>query len=302
MSRSKFVVSSLELHLFFARIMKEHSLFLESGFTPRDKDFAKKADFFKEKFEDLLLRAVRLSDGTIGEKVLNSGEIATDFTLESEMNTERLSGIDINTEITRLERDLRPKRDNCVDECILPDVIKELNKEVLGLLDGLIEFKEEILGNVLSCRMFTFNYPLLIEHILREARLYREQLLALTEGRDFDRSVRETELFWDRIMMEHALFIRGLLDPTENALIKQADDFAQDFQELIKKTKDANDRAIDNITRKTLMETNAIRDFKQAGTVGLNECKIKAIIVPLLADHVLREANHFIRILNEFDR
>ena len=27
-----YVISSLELHLFFARIMKEHALFLEAGF------------------------------------------------------------------------------------------------------------------------------------------------------------------------------------------------------------------------------------------------------------------------------
>lgn len=31
-----FVRQSLELHLFFARIMKEHSFFIEAGFTPKD--------------------------------------------------------------------------------------------------------------------------------------------------------------------------------------------------------------------------------------------------------------------------
>lgn len=32
---------------------------------------------------------------------------------------------------------------------------------------------------------------------------------------------------------------------------------------------------------------------------GIEECKIRSIILPLLADHVLREANHLIRLLNE---
>lgn len=150
--------------------------------------------------------------------------------------------------------------------------------------------------------MFTFNYPLLIEHILREAKMYRKQLLALMKECDFKASVRETELFWDRIMMEHALFIRGLLDPTEEALIDQANDFANDFKNLIAKTKCANDKAVKIITEKTLMETKAIRNFKEAGTIGLNDCAIRSIILPLLADHVLREANHFIRILKEFEK
>ena len=41
----------------------------------------------------------------------------------------------------------------------------------------------------------------------------------------------------------------------------------------------------------------AIREFKTAGTEGITDCKIRSIILPLLADHVLREANHYLRIL-----
>ena len=41
--RVRYVTLSLELHLFFARIMKEHALFLRAGFTPADKEFAGKA-------------------------------------------------------------------------------------------------------------------------------------------------------------------------------------------------------------------------------------------------------------------
>ena len=37
---------SLESHLFFARIMKEHSLFLEAGFPCWEKDFIEEAGRF----------------------------------------------------------------------------------------------------------------------------------------------------------------------------------------------------------------------------------------------------------------
>lgn len=39
-SNQRYVTLSLELHLFFARIMKEHALFLEAGFVPKDLKFA----------------------------------------------------------------------------------------------------------------------------------------------------------------------------------------------------------------------------------------------------------------------
>ncbi len=41
------------------------------------------------------------------------------------------------------------------------------------------------------------------------------------------------------------------------------------------------------------------REFKEAGTNGIIRCEISSIILPLLADHVLREANHYLRILQE---
>lgn len=33
------------------------------------------------------------------------------------------------------------------------------------------------------------------------------------------------------------------------------------------------------------------------GAEGILQCKIRSVILPLLADHVLREANHYIRLL-----
>ena len=50
----RYAILSLELHLFFSRIMKEHSLFLEAGFTPKDSEFAKRAEHYKNEFEKLL--------------------------------------------------------------------------------------------------------------------------------------------------------------------------------------------------------------------------------------------------------
>ena len=43
MNTDNYVIKSLELHLFFGRIMKEHSLFLKAGFTPANPRFSDKA-------------------------------------------------------------------------------------------------------------------------------------------------------------------------------------------------------------------------------------------------------------------
>lgn len=119
----------------------------------------------------------------------------------------------------------------------------------MKLLSDFIHFKEQILRQVDECRLFTANYPLLIEHILREAKMYRAILMEIIYHKSVSRKkLGNMEDFWNRIMMEHALFIRGLLDSTQEQLIETADQYAKEYKEL-------------------------------------------------LADHVLREANHYIRLL-----
>ncbi len=298
-SKEEYITSSLELHLFFGRIMKEHSLFLEAGFTPKNTKFSKEAEHYKVSFEKLLLDAVKLSNGRIREEVIDSGEIFTEYTLEAEKKTKYYTGIDINHKITQMEETLDCKTINSIDSKIVNSV-KSLNARAINLLDCLIDFKMRILDGMLCCKLFTVNYPLLIEHIIREGKLYRSYIKELELNKDINKeNIGKIELFWDRIMMEHSLFIRGLLDPSESELISTSNKFANEFSGLIQKADDATEMTMPSVTSDTLMETIKLRDFKQAGTKGIVDCKIKSIILPLLADHVLREANHYIRLLND---
>lgn len=296
-NKLQYTIASLELHLFFARIMKEHSFFLEAGFTPANASFIKEAEFFKIQFELLLSRAVALSNGIVSRNVLDSGEVLTEFTSGAERQTQRFTGIHIDRRITALESRLRPgENPNISAEMV--EQTRRLNQTAIKLLNGLIAFKEKIINNVSLCNMFTMNYPLLIKHILREAKLYRTYVINFESGRDFDiQSMKQIEQFWNQIMMEHAMFIRGLLDPSENELIETSDSFAKDYAQLLAKSKEMNDRTMTIDTNASLAETLKFRDFKMAGAKGIQECKIQSIILPLLADHVLREANHYIRLL-----
>ena len=292
---NNYVSLSLELHLFFARIMKEHSLFLEAGFLPSNEAHRQKSERLKQQFEALLETVVNLSDGMVSSDVLTSGEAVTDFTLDAERKTRHLTEISINTGITANTHRLNCRTGQRISSCNEQE-IRTINQRAMRLLHEIISFKERLLDEVLTCRLFTGNYPLLIDHILREARLYLSYVEELERhGTIRPETTRDIELFWNRIMMEHALFIRGLLDPTEVDLIHTADDFAKTYQKLLLEARDAQDRTI--LTAKSLETTEKYQDFKTAGTTGINNCEIKSLILPLLADHVLREANHYLRLL-----
>lgn len=295
MRTNHYITKSLELHLFFARIMKEHALFLQAGFTPANGDFAERAAFFLKEFEELLRESVALSDGVVGRDVLCSSEVVTQFTTLAEQQTQCFTCIPIDGKITEQSLCLTPGERPCRGNPQLHRKVQLLNRKALRLLDGLIDFKETLLKNVLQGSMFTLNYPLLIEHILREARLYRKYVSILERDGDLsEQTMKDNECFWNRIMMEHAQFIRGLLDPCETELIRTADDFADQYCRLLEACNTAHDRTL---TIRSLAKTTKFRDFKAAGAQGIQQNRIRSIILPLLADHVLREANHYLRLL-----
>jgi len=305
LSTMEFVRQSLGLHLFFARIMKEHSFFLEIGFTPKDKDFTNTADEFRIAFDKILREVIVLSDGVVGMDFLDSGEVVTPYTLNAEEASIFYTGIPINTELTKLEENLSAG-DHRNQDRILEQRVYDLNHKVIDLLSKLINFKIRVLNDVISCNMFTVNYPLLIDHILREAKLYKLLLQRLNGNDDIDieQEAIEQEMFWNRIMAEHSLFIRGLLDPTEDDLIAAANNFGNEFNELYVESKAAMDRTvpISKVTDDSLNAAMEISKFNAQGTQGILNCKVKSIIIPLLGDHVLRESNHFIRLLKKYSR
>ena len=294
----KYVVTSLETHLFFARIMKEHSLFLLASFPAKEVNYKKEADMYREQFEKALEAVVRLANGNVGEAVLDSGEVVTEFTEKAEVQTRRLTGIPIDIRITQAEKKLQS---GCMEQVDRETVqkVRSLNQRIIRLLNGLIGLKEKILRDVLACNLYTTNYPLLIEHILREAKLYRQTIMDIENGCRQNQNSKSVEMFWNQIMMEHAEFIRGLLDPTECELIHTADDFARDYCELLERANEQDCKVREEVSKKTMELTEKYRDFKAAGTEGITGCNIRSVILPLLADHVLREANHYLRLLEE---
>jgi hypothetical protein len=305
LSNAEFARQSLGLHLFFTRIMKEHSFFLEIGFTPRDSNFTKTADEFRIAFDKVLRDVIMLSEGVVGIDILNSGEIITPFTLKAEEASTFYTGVQINTELTLMEDNLSAGDHSNLDNIKVQRVF-DLNQYVIDLLEQLIKFKTRILNDVISCKMFTVNYPLLIDHILREAQLYRLLLQRLNgkEDVDIEKEALEQETFWNRIMAEHSLFIRGLLDPTENDLIITANNFGNEFNQLYEESKAAMNQTVplSKVTSDSLRATIDISKFNAQGTQGILNCKVKSIIIPLLGDHVLRESNHFLRLLKTYSR
>lgn len=278
------------------RIMKEHMFFIYTAFTKADLSMSDEAKDLMNQASMMLERFVNIAPGYVSVEVKNANEIVTNHTLEAEQKTSNLTGVPINTNITHSEYNLLTNSSNYYE--ITVEEMNQLNNEAHGLVTNIIKFKTTLLTRVLNCQLFTQNYPLLIDHILREARLYLDLIKNLgspNSSVSYNEFI-STEKFWNEIMSEHSAFIRGLLDPSEGELINTANNFANNFENL-NKMLDNNSNT--TIQQQILLETSNIKKFKEAAASGLIDCQIKSVILPLLGDHVLREANHYFRLLNQ---
>lgn len=295
LSRKEFIQISLETNLFFQRIMKEHLFLIEVNLPPVNASYKAEADLLKRSFEDLLGETVIFANCAIGKEVIESNELVTPYTLRAEEVTSRLTGASINTDITEAELDLRPDPNFNYTEW-LEDKVQDINCRSLNLLEEVIEFKKKLLDLFLNCKIFMTMYPHMLEHLIREAEVYHKILKCLSKKTLPNDTLCDEMKFWNHIMEDHAEFIDGMLDTTEEDLKEMAEKFAERFEKLVEESIKCHEK---QLIEKSTVATKEIRNFKKTATEGLLACEIRSIIPPLLADHVLREANHYLRLLKE---
>lgn len=304
LTQGEFIRKSLELNLFFLRIVKEHLIFGIASLPPKNKELIATAGKIKENIENLLAETVSLSNGIISQEVKLSSELVTPFTLMAEKATVYFTGIPINTRITEAEAALMPGA-YPMENPVLYQRVCLINQKALALDREAILAQKQVLNAVSECKVFTFLYPSQLDHVIEEAEMYSDMLQKLQRGEVVDTPLElaNHEAFWNHIMGEHAMFIRGYLDPSEEMLINKSNAFANIFIELERKAKEATAQLalLPRVTSESYNATREIREFKAQGTKGGLECKIKSIILPLLNDHVLREASYYLRLLSRFE-
>jgi hypothetical protein len=193
-----------------------------------------------------------------------------------------------------------------------PTVIQQFNIEVHSAVSHIWVFKRRILDLILTCRLpGQNNFPLLVDHTSREANYFRNRLVELNQGKlePLQDAIIDENVFFLRIMADHAKFIGHLLDPSERKLVDQAREFSHDFDQLLYQAKELDFMRPQSQTNPLLTQmldqnkvsVKSLRDFKQTARDLIEQCKIKSIIHPLLADHVFREAERFLEIIDMFE-
>ncbi|MCL2857769.1 MAG: DUF2935 domain-containing protein [Oscillospiraceae bacterium] len=297
MTQERYAVLSLELHMFFGRIMMEHMLFLEARLMPTNSELPQTAKWYKEQFESVLQNAVMLGGGIVGTEVMSSGEMVTAYTLKSEELTEYFANIGINHDITMMQEKLSGTENPSVTTALISQV-SQLNAAVAQLLNRAVELKHQIFLDLQECKVFIADYPLLVRNMINEATDYIKRLTALENGNEYY-DAQDVLLFWNQGVLEHVVSYRSMFDPTEKEMIAIADGFIQRYSSLMRETRMMNDMLKPHILAAALKEVIDYRDFSETVAKKVAYCEVQCAMFPLMADHSLREVNYFARLLKK---
>lgn len=179
-----------------------------------------------------------------------------------------------------------------------------LLRDLIQAVKDIIEFKAKLLRQLIQCKAEPgSNYPLLLDHIRREAMHFLD-LLRTPVPEDPLSMLLQEEVFWLRQMKEHIEFIIHLLDPSERELIEQSMELRRTFSRLLESARDLESMAetmprnfntVIRFTEDVINNTIALRDFKAAAFELATLCELLSIVsTPLLLDHLRREADKFI--------
>lgn len=188
-------------------------------------------------------------------------------------------------------------------------LVRKLNEESIELVHGFRNFKRNLLILIINCKVSGFNFPLLVDHIAREAEYFMRTLKKFNKGilDPIQDAIISENVFWLKIMMEHSRFIASLLDQSERNLVNTARKFGDDFEILLNQARDVESMLyhkqptypiIGKMNKDSESATTELRAFKKAGLDLIRSCQIRSVINPLLADHVLREADHFLYMIH----
>lgn len=213
---------------------------------------------------------------------------------------------DLIEEAAAFEREFKALRVRA-DKLSSEKKFAQLIADIMECLKEFIRYKKLLLGLSLTNKLVgTGLPPLFFDHVIREAEYFMAILEKIRAGKKLA-VVKALEAdFWLRIMAEHTKFIGSRLDPSERSLLGVVKGYEVEFDDLSMQGRDYVSflehkpmelPAFDRFLQDSRAATLRLRDFKQAAHEMIVKNKMLSTIPAAMADHVRREADHFLLVL-----
>ena len=296
----QFFLQSLVHNLYYLWTLREYSARIEVSFPPIYQEYINKSNELAKKAEILNKRVADFAYKGLPEEVLNSGIVLTPYTLELELLTEKLFGIDIDTSITEKEKKIVVGNINPTSEDIKE--MEQINDEALVIANEFIDYANDLYSKIENQQVFAFYYNTINLYLIEEAKLYIEGINRFKAKASINPSyVIDNQYFGTMGMQAIATFIRGEIDPIHKDIFDEANNFVIEYRNMLNEYENmimtpTNQK---NMTINSLELTERLKAFVEKCIQKLLKGEIYFISAPISKDNELTAINFFIFNLKE---
>lgn len=300
LTNQEFFLQSLVSNLYYLWTLREYSARIQVSFPPIYQEYINRSNELAIRAEKLSKRIAEYAYLGLPKNVIESGIVLTPYTLELELLTEKLFGIDIDTSITEKEKKITIGLVNPTLEQVKD--MENINQEARILVNDFIDFANELYEKQENQEIFVFYYNSINLYLIEEAKLYVSSLERLKEKATVNPSyVIDAQYLGTLGMQAIATFIRGEIDPIHKDIFDEANNFVIEYRNMLNEYENMimTPENQKNMTLNSLELAERLKAFVEKCIKKLLNKEIYFISAPITKDNELTAINFFIFGLKE---
>lgn len=297
-----FLTKSISINLFYLSTFRAFCVNIGFSLLEKDKEIAGIARSYIEKCDNLTKVILNYADGNIEKEVLDNNILVSQYTLDCEVLTEKLFGLDLYTAITKEMLELTSGIPiNPSQEAV--DTLMQVNHTALEMSNEFIAYLKDLFIKQIDNEIFSYTYPYLTKKMYETIELYTEFLKQLIEKSYVGPSFILTyEYRVCNAMRSYAMFIRDFLDPARNDLFIKAQSFVVEFENF---SKHITHTPMTPELQVTMLEKQAIlidrfSEFLSSVIASLLDKEAYVTVAPILIDDIYRAVNYYRYVIKSF--
>ena len=235
LDNKEILYESLANHIYFGGSIRSFCTTIGLTFFKNNQDYIDKAISLGYRATDIINQAILLMDKELANDVLNSDVYITPYTKKLDLLTQKLFNVSLLIQIDK-DIELLKNRGNIVYNDELINKIDNLNDLSLKLINDFKEFCSDIKTKIDNNELFSYSYPDFFNYMYDEISVYGRDIERIKSKKDYTKFYLDEYMYYfNELLRESALYIRGLLDTKYQDIFDMASYYVNSFSSLSEK-------------------------------------------------------------------
>ena len=223
---------SLANHIYYAGSIRSFCTTIGLTFFKNNQDYIDRAIALGYRATNIINNAILYMNKELADDVLNNDVYITPYTKELDLLTQRLFNVSL---VISVDKDINilKSRGNVVFNDETMSKIDLLNNESMQLINDFKDFCSEIKTKLDSNELFSYLYPDYFNYMYDEISVYGRDIERIMSKKDYTKFyLEEFVYYFNELLRESALYIRGFLDTIEADIFDMASYYINAFANL----------------------------------------------------------------------